>query len=49
MEAPSLEALKARLDVELGKLTRWGVTLPTEWGLELEGLYDPFQPRQFSD
>ena len=38
--APSLEALKARLDRALGSLSWWGTALPTagvgaEWGCEV--------------
>ena len=32
VDAPSLEAFKARLDVALGSLVWWLVTLPTEGG-----------------
>ena len=33
VDAPSLEALKARLDVALGSLVWWLVALPTSRGL----------------
>ena len=45
--APSLEAFKARLDVALGSLVCWLVTLHTAGGLELDGHCGPFQPRPF--
>ena len=32
VDASSLEALKARLDVDLGSLVWWLVTLHTTWG-----------------
>jgi len=38
VDAPSLEAFKARLDVALGSLVWWLVTLPTAGGLELDDL-----------
>ena len=49
VDAPSLEAFKARLDVALGSLVWWLVTLHIAWGLKLDGLCGPFQPRPFSD
>ena len=45
VDAPSLEAFKARLDVALGSLVWWLVTLHTAEGLKLEGHRGPFQPR----
>ena len=45
--APSLEAFKARLDVALGSLIWWLVTLHVALGLELEEHCGPFQPRPF--
>jgi len=36
--APSLEALRARLDGALGSLSCWVVALPKAVGLELDGL-----------
>jgi len=36
VDASSLEVLKAKLDVALGSLMRWEVSLPKE--LELDGL-----------
>ena len=41
VDAPSLEAFKARLDVALGSLVCWLVTLHMHCG--------PFQPRPFCD
>jgi len=38
VDAPSLEAFKARLDVALGSLVWWLVTLHTAGGLKLDGL-----------
>jgi len=43
--APTLEAFKARLDVALGSLVCWLVTLHVAGGLELDGhrvLFRPF-------
>jgi len=47
--APSLEALKARLDVALGSLVCWLVTLHIAGGLKLDEHCGPFQPRPFYD
>jgi len=49
VDAPSLEAFKARLDVALGTLVWWLATLHTAGGLKLDDLWDPFQPRPFYD
>ena len=49
VDAPSLEAFKARLDVALGSLVWWLVTLHTAEGLKLDDLGGPFQPRPFYD
>ena len=49
MDAPSLEAFKARLDVALGSLIWWVVTLHIAEGLELDEHCGPFQPRPFCD
>ena len=38
VDTPSLEALKARLDVVLSSLVWWLATLPTAGGLELDDL-----------
>jgi len=48
MDAPSLEAFKARLDVALGSLVLWLVTLHITGGLKLNHC-SPFQPRPFCD
>ena len=47
MDAPSLEAFKARLDVALGSLVWWLVTLHIAGGLKLGDYCGPFQPRPF--
>ena len=49
VDAPSLEAFKARLDVAVGSLVWWLVMLPTAGGLKLEDHCGPFQPRPFCD
>jgi len=49
VDAPSLEAFKARLDVALGSMVCWLATLHIAGGLELDDHCDPFQPRPFSD
>ena len=49
MDAPSLEAFKARLDVALGSLVCWLVTLHIAGGLKLDDHRGPFQPRRFYD
>jgi len=49
VDAPSLEAFKARLDVALGSLLWWLVTLHVAGGLKLDGHCGPFQPRPFCD
>ena len=49
VDAPSLEAFKARLDVALGSLVWWLATLHIAGGLKLDGHCGPFQPRPFSD
>ena len=38
VDAPSLEAFKGRLDVFLGSLISWLVTLPMVGGLKLDDL-----------
>ena len=45
--APSLEAFKARLDVALGSLVWWLVTLHMAGGLKLDDHHGPFQLRPF--
>ena len=49
VDAPSLEAFKARLDVALGSLVWWLVTLHIAEGLKLHDRYGPFQPRPFCE
>ena len=49
VDAPSLEAFKARLDVALGSLLWWLVTLHIAGGLKLNDHCGPFQPRPFYD
>ena len=49
VDAQSLEAFKARLDVALGSLVWWLATLHIVGGLKLDDHCGPFQPRQFSD
>ena len=49
VDAPSLEALKARLDVALGSLVWWLATLHIAGGLKLRDHCGPFQPRPFHD
>ena len=46
VDAPSLQAFKARLDVALGSLGCWLVTC-TQQGLELDEHCAPLQPRPF--
>ena len=49
VDAPSLEAFKARLDVALGSLVWWLPTLHIAGGLKLDDHCGPFQPRPFYD
>jgi len=49
VDAPSLEAFKARLDVTLGSLVWWLATLHIAGGLKLSDHCGPFQPRPFYD
>jgi len=49
VDAPSLEAFKARLDVALDSLVWWLVTLHIAGGLKLDDHCGPFQPRPFYD
>ena len=49
VDTPSLQAFKARLDVALGSLVCWLVTLHIAGGLKLVDHYGPFQPRPFCD
>ena len=45
VDAPSLEAFKARLDVALGSVVCWLATLHIAGGLKLDDHCGPFQPR----
>jgi len=49
VDAPSLEAFKARLDVALGSPVWWLATLHIAGGLNLDDHCGPFQPRPFYD
>jgi len=49
VDAPSLEAFKARLDVALGSLVCWVATLHRAGGLKLDDERGHFQPRPFYD
>ena len=49
VNAPSLEAFKARLDVALGSLVWWLATLHIAGGLKLRDHCGPFQPRIYYD
>ena len=49
VDAPSLEAFKARLDVALGSLVWWLATLHIAGGLKLNDHCGSFQPRPFYD
>ena len=49
VDAPSLEAFKARLDVALGSLVWWLVILHIAEGLKLNDHCGPFQSRPFCD
>ena len=49
MDAPSLQAFKARLDVALGSLLWWLATLHIAGELKLDDHGGPFQPRPFYD
>ena len=49
VDAPSLEAFKARLDVALGSLVWWLLTLHIAGGLKLDDHCGPFQPMPFYD
>ena len=49
VDAPSLEAFKARLDVSLGSLVKWLATLHIAGGVKLNDHYSAFQPRPFYD
>jgi len=47
LDALSLDAFKARLDVALGSLVYWLVTLPMAGGLKVDAHCGPFQPKPF--
>ena len=49
VDAPSLEAFKARLGVALDSLVWWLATLPIAGRLKLDDHCGPFQPRPFYD
>jgi len=49
VDAPSLEAFKARLDAALGSLVWWLATLHRAGGLKLVDHCGPFQHRPFYD
>jgi len=49
VDAPSLKAFKARLDVALGSLVWWLATLHIAGGVKLNDHCGPFQPRPFYD
>ena len=49
VDAPSLQAFKARLDVALGSLGCWLATLHIAGGLKLDDHCGPFQPRPLYD
>ena len=49
VDAPSLEAFKARLDVALSSLVWWLTILHVAGGLKLDDHCGPFQPRPFYD
>jgi len=49
VDASSLQAFKARLDVALGSLVCWLATLHIAGGLKLDDHRGPFQPRPFYD
>ena len=49
VDAPSLEAFKARLDVALGSPVSWLATLHIAGVLKLDCRCGPFQPRPFCD
>ena len=49
MDAPTLEALKARLDGALNTQVQREVSLSIAGELELDDLKGPFQPKSFYD
>ena len=49
VDAPSLEAFRAKMDVALGSLVWWLATLHIAGGLKLSDHCGPFQPRPSYD
>ena len=49
VNAPSLEAFKARLHGAENNLVYWELSLPIAGGLELNDFKGPFQPNPFYD
>ena len=49
MDAPALEAFKAKVEMALGSLVWWLATLHLTGGLKLDDHCGPFQPRPFYD
>jgi len=49
VDAPHVDAFKARLDVALGSLVWWLAAMHIVGGLKLNDLCGPFQPRPFYD
>jgi len=49
VDAPSLEAFKARMDGALSNLVWWEMSLPVAGGLELDDPKGSFQPKPFYD
>jgi len=49
VDAASLKTFKARMNVALGSMVWWLVTLPVAGGLKLDNHCGPFQPRPFYD
>ena len=49
VDASSLDAFKARLDVALGSLVWWLATLHIAGELKLDDRCGPYQPRPFYD
>ena len=49
VDAPSLEAFKARLDVALGSLVWWLAILYIAGGMKLDDHCGPFQPQTYYD
>jgi len=49
VDAPSLEAFKARLDGAVSNLVKMEVSPPITGRLDLDDLKGPFQPKPFYD